>query len=309
MYYGGSETHVLTNCLAAKFAEHSIYSLVPNPGDDNDFSVFFLEHNIPIYYNDFDLIRKDFDIVHFYSGFQYDIIKNGIDKYKPAVWTMTFNTSAYKTKCPVLCTSFQTLLNQLPENESYLYRCAVDIENFNPKYKTVHDGINLIRICSTGKSELLLDQVVADLLNVYSDVNYYVIQDTSGVVHDRIHYLGRQKDIKPYLFNADLFVYAPKQPSACTCDICIIEPMACGIPVVATKDWQVTEQISHGDTGIFVEHEYESMKRGIEYFLRNRDQLSIFGINARRRAEELFDINKRMTLLKYLYEKEIEKSK
>ena len=39
MYYGGSETHVLTNCLAAKFAEHSIYSLVPNPGDNNDFYI------------------------------------------------------------------------------------------------------------------------------------------------------------------------------------------------------------------------------------------------------------------------------
>jgi len=301
MYYGGTEMHVLTNCVAATFARHAIYSLSPAPGDNNDFSEHFLSAGLPMYYRNLESVSQEFDVVHVY-GLREREDEFTCVRQRPFVWTMTFNTVAPPVGAPILCTSFQTLLKQDSRNDCYLYRCAVDMGKFDFKKKVEHEGLNLIRVCRPTKSEMVLDEVIAEILNDYPFCSYYVIGDTSGVNHQRIHYLGRVKDIIPYLRKADIFVYAPKIPSGCTCDICVIEAMAMGLPVVATRAWQVTEQISHGETGIFVDYDKDSMRRAIEYLIRYPEERPRMGTNGVARVQRLFDIDLRMPLLKSLYE-------
>lgn len=305
MYYGGSEVHVLTNCEAAMFASNAVYSLVSAPGDDNDFSRHFLESGVEIYYNNLESVVQEFDVIHLYGATQHENVL-ALVKQRPFVWTMTFNTVAPLVDAPILCTSFQTLVKQNNRNECYLYRCAVNLDLFNPEIRQEHDGINLIRVCATGKSESILDEVIADLLDQYKHCSYYVINDPCGITHPRIYSLGRVPDIKPYLAKSDIFVYAPKQPSACTCDICVIEAMAVGLPVVATNAWQVIEQIDHGETGILTDGSGDSFRCAIEFLLQNPSETQRLSQNSYERVLELFDIQSRMPLLSHVYSRALE---
>lgn len=303
MYYGGTEVHILTNCVAADFAEHAIFSVVPAPGNDNDFEPFFKAAGIPVYYEDFENLARKFDLVHLYVGGELREWGANLEQWGiPLVWTMVFRCAAPLTTGVVLCTSFQTLLMQPPENNSVLYQCAVDLNKFNIEKKVEHDGINLVRICRAGKSDIMLDEAIAELLNRYPECSYHVVGDNKGINHPRIKYYGRIRDIIPLLAKSDIFVYAPRTPSACTCDICVIEAMAMGLPVVSTDAWQVKEQISHGETGILTECNKDAIKQGIEYLLRNPVEIKRMGFNAYNRAKRLFDIDSRMSILQSVYD-------
>jgi len=82
---------------------------------------------------------------------------------------------------------------------------------------------------------------------------------------------------------ADLFIY-PKsldpQP------LCLIESLAAGTPVVATKGFGNSDFIKHNEEGLITENDFESFAKGIVELLR-RNQLRLeFSFRARIKAKE-----------------------
>ena len=306
MQYGGTERICLIIAEASTFCDNVVYSQVPKK--ENDFSIKFAEAGIDVIFPDgefssdeFHNVAKDYHIVHIYGGDYPPDFCAGISNY-------VFNVSSPIVKHPVLCTSFSTLLKQPKENESYLFRCAINVNQFNVSLRKPHNKLNFIRVCRAGKSNIsLLDQAVAKILDRFPDLGeYFVIGDSSGINHPKIHYLGWVNDVREYLAISDIFVYAPIHPNVWTCDIVVLEAMAFGLAVVSTNDWSVAEQIDHGETGILTDYSEESICQAIEYLCYNPTEVQRMGDLAYKRVLELFDIDKRMPLLEQIYLRSLE---
>ena len=104
---------------------------------------------------------------------------------------------------------------------------------------------------------------------------------------NRIHWIGQQNDVRPWYRIASLLVLASEnEPFGRV----LVEAMACGVPVVATRGGGVSEIIQHGRDGLLVESgKYEEMAEAIVQILKNnslRETLACFG----KKRAELFSI-------------------
>ncbi len=68
----------------------------------------------------------------------------------------------------------------------------------------------------------------------------------SAFAHD-VCYLGLQRDVAPFLRQADLLLMTSHYESFC---LVALEAMACGVPVLATQVGGIPEVVRHGNTGM-----------------------------------------------------------
>ncbi len=82
----------------------------------------------------------------------------------------------------------------------------------------------------------------------------------------------------------------------------ILEAMACGLPVIATRVGGVPDQVEAGRTGLLVEADHiEGMSRAILELSRNPEQRRTMGRNARKRIEERFSWSSSAEILEQIY--------
>ncbi|MFC1548653.1 glycosyltransferase family 4 protein [Candidatus Omnitrophota bacterium] len=124
-------------------------------------------------------------------------------------------------------------------------------------------------------------------------------------IEDRIMFLGFRDDIPEIIAASDVIVHTSILPEPFGRDI--IEAMACGKPVISTNVGGPREIIT-SDTGILIEPDDPGMlAEAIIRLSDDPDRMELLGRNARKRAEEKFDITEITGQMENIIKKEIEK--
>jgi len=113
--------------------------------------------------------------------------------------------------------------------------------------------------------------------------------------------LGRKDNVADYLNAADIFVLASLWEGM---PIAILEAMACGLPVVATKVSGIPEIIFDKETGLLAEPQnLNDLVKKIDYLLSLPDEKrKEMGEKAKNKIKENFSLNKMVREYENLYE-------
>lgn len=124
-------------------------------------------------------------------------------------------------------------------------RLMVHISNFRP-VKRVPAAVDIFaRLAGRVPARLLLVGEGPDLEAARA------VAAALGVA-ERVHFVGRQPDVTPYLSIADVFLFPSRNESF---GVAAAEAMACGVPVVASRVGGIPELVEDGLTGYLVSPE------------------------------------------------------
>ncbi len=102
-------------------------------------------------------------------------------------------------------------------------------------------------------------------------------------VEERVRFVGLQRDIRPYLWCSDAFLFPSSYeafPLVC------LQAAAAGLPLIASRVYGVDEFMIDGKTGWIVERNAKAIAFAIAQGQCNRSQLKQMAEAARQRAEE-----------------------
>lgn len=121
-----------------------------------------------------------------------------------------------------------------------------------------------------------LPQSVEALLRLPADVQLIVVGGTSDLIEGarrhvdqlgltaRVHFVGRQGDVRPWLQAADFLVFPSKYEAY---SLVVLEAMATGLPVVSTPVGAAPEVVVDGVNGEIVDDTSDSVAAGITRLL------------------------------------------
>jgi glycosyltransferase involved in cell wall biosynthesis len=128
------------------------------------------------------------------------------------------------------------------------------------------------------------------------------LMDLARELHlgEHVRFLGEVGDVSALLGRASLFVL-PSQSEGIS--LTILEAMARGLPVVATKVGGTPEVVEDGNTGLLVAaRDPAALARGILQIVGNPQEAQRLGLAARQRAEMHFDVRKMVAQYEALYD-------
>ncbi len=106
----------------------------------------------------------------------------------------------------------------------------------------------------------------------------------------RVHFLGYRADVDALLSECDAFVLPSTLEAT---PYVIIEAMASGLPVVASKVYGIPEIVRDGETGILVDPlARDELSLAISTLSRDRERGARMGRAGRRRYEEMFRVER-----------------
>jgi N-acetyl-alpha-D-glucosaminyl L-malate synthase BshA len=107
---------------------------------------------------------------------------------------------------------------------------------------------------------------------------------------EHIKFLGKQLELVPLLSASDLFLIPSQSESF---GLSALEAMACEVPVVSSSVGGLPELVVHGETGYISEMgDIERMAKYAIDLLSNKTKYQLFSANSRKRAVELFSLEK-----------------
>jgi glycosyltransferase involved in cell wall biosynthesis len=118
-------------------------------------------------------------------------------------------------------------------------------------------------------------------------------------VPDRVHLLGLRDDVRRCLTAADVFVHPSRSEEL---PLAVLEAMAAGVAIVATRVGGVPDAIVDDETGRLVEPgDVAALRRALADLLAAPDRRGSLGRAARRRVEERFSIDRMVERYQALY--------
>jgi len=158
----------------------------------------------------------------------------------------------------------------------------VHVSNFAPKKRTIDivDAFADSRIPANARLVMVGDGPAKEQT---------IARATKLGVADRITFVGSQKDVRAFLWEADVFVLASDDEGA---PLALLEAMACGLPYVSTP-WGPAAMLPPGECGLVVPpHSPELLGAAMGSLITNLQNCREMGLRARFRAENDFKEDK-----------------
>jgi sugar transferase (PEP-CTERM/EpsH1 system associated) len=116
---------------------------------------------------------------------------------------------------------------------------------------------------------------------------------------DRIAFLGEVRDVPPVLARARMFVLPSRSEGI---PLTVLEAMACGLPVVATRVGGLPEVVDEGVTGLLVPSaDPAALADAMARIWNDPERRERMGRAGRRRAEDRFDVRRMVAQYELLY--------
>jgi glycosyltransferase involved in cell wall biosynthesis len=161
------------------------------------------------------------------------------------------------------------------------------------------------------KNQTLLLQAAQQVCARYSNVRVVIIGDgplreqlirtaEELGIHKQVRLLGARSEI-PELLNAlDIFVLPSLSEGL---PMSVLEAMACGLPVVATRVGGITEVVVHGHTGLLVPSQaVQQLAAALETLVQQPAMRVTLGRQGRQRVVEHFSRQRMVRDYQLLYE-------
>jgi glycosyltransferase involved in cell wall biosynthesis len=144
-------------------------------------------------------------------------------------------------------------------------------------------------------------QAHASLLEKFPSIQLWILGDgpereslersaREGVRAGSVRFFGHRQDARNLLPALDVYVNSSTYEGV---SLSIVEAMAAGRPIVATRTGGNPEVVSDAVTGILVPaRDANALAASIESLVRDRDQAERLGAAGRKRAEEMFDFDR-----------------
>ncbi|MDP2561128.1 glycosyltransferase [Psychrobium sp. 1_MG-2023] len=193
---------------------------------------------------------------------------------------------------------------------------GVDTEKFTPVQTSTPASSN-ITITTVGrlaavKNQQLLISAVAQLIAEQPTLGlslqlvgegecFDVLQQqvTELALQAHCDFLGDRSDIASILLSTDIFVLPS---SAEGISNTILEAMACGVPVIASKVGGNVELVKHGQTGLlFPSNNIDDLKSCLLSYIQDPPLREAHGKQARKRAVNQFSLSKMINQYQALY--------
>ena len=191
----------------------------------------------------------------------------------------------------------------------------IDIECYAPSAKRGHEEIrfiNVARFYPVKNHKLLIDAfelVCKNITNVrlyligdgqeYEKMQAYVLEKN---IEEKVHFMGYREDVSELLMQSDIFVMSSLSEAF---PVSVIEALAAGLPVVATRVGGLPELVSNN--GILVEtNNPVQLCDAMLSLARDEDKRRQMGVYSRKKSE-LFQISNILLQYGQLYDEEAEK--
>jgi glycosyltransferase involved in cell wall biosynthesis len=118
-------------------------------------------------------------------------------------------------------------------------------------------------------------------------------------LNDHVELLGECRDVPSVLRRASLFVLSSRTEGI---SLTLLEAMACGLPIVATRAGGNGEVVEDGRTGLLVPvGDAEQLAAAVQRLWRDPDESRRFGEAGRERVVQHFDVNRMVGQYEDLY--------
>ncbi|MFP4567389.1 MAG: N-acetyl-alpha-D-glucosaminyl L-malate synthase BshA [Candidatus Woesearchaeota archaeon] len=105
-------------------------------------------------------------------------------------------------------------------------------------------------------------------------------------LNERVIFMGKQNNVVPYIHASDVGILCSERESF---GLALLEPMACGLPVLGSDVGGIPEVIANGESGfVFENKNVEEIVNKIEYLADNKQKTKQMGIDAYNRAIDNF---------------------
>ena len=173
-------------------------------------------------------------------------------------------------------------------------RILVHVSNFRP-VKRVSDVIRIFdQVQKKVPSALILVGDGPDRSNCEMLVRELGLQQS-------VKFLGKQNELPEILSSADIFLMPSQSESF---GLSALEAMACEVPVISSSVGGLPELVVHNQTGYIAEiGDIDRMARYAIDLLTNESKRAMFAKEGRKRAMEMFNLEKIVTEYELHYEK------
>jgi N-acetyl-alpha-D-glucosaminyl L-malate synthase BshA len=165
-------------------------------------------------------------------------------------------------------------------------------------YRNVKRPVDVVRIFTQVRKQLPCKLLFLGSGEELEAVRSYV---NDNDLSSHVYFIGRSRDIDPYLSSADLFLLPSSQESF---GLAALEALAYGVPVIASRIGGLPEVIDHGKTGYLAD--VGDIKKMAEYalhLLTNDTLYASFSSEAKQQAAIKFSPKKIVPAYEAYYEK------